>query len=832
MSAKLFGRTDEIHGLLGAITSGERLVTLRGTAGVGKSRLAAEVAARAPMPHLVVEIGAARDEAGMVAEIGRALDLPITSADAATQIGRALQHRRLLLVLDEAEAHVAALRSLLPRIAQIAPGVQYLVTSRVRIGLADERIVPLEPLGIEEAAALLADRVARLGAAPPAAGDAIELARRVGGVPLALELASSWVALLGSASAVEQIALAAPDAAIDLAASIDASLRLLSPTDRDALVSLAPLEGSFDLETADAVLGAPAVLTLRRLHEASLLRPVGDSRFELYTHVREVVSARPEPVAAAARARRDVWFAEMAEQVAGGVVGRDAPQAMRRFHRELHHLRSVAQEGELHAAVRVGRSIAIAALPAGPLRTVDESLGTLLARPGLSALDEAALRAARAGILRRLSRFHEAAAEARRAVDIAEGADDASVLATALQALGTALSILGRHEPAIEALRRAVTVAPADDLGLSGEVRSALGAALAAGPSPDEAEEQLQEALALLARAERSRARVIATLALAKFLVDQSRVTEAAVHFREALSLGRDQVDRYAQAMAWIGLAYVAHLGWDPRGADDAFARALDLFEATGLHWMAWVHRIYQAQVFASRGDDDRAIALYEECVRMHAELGSERFRALAESGLAACLAPRDRQRAADLLGTARRRAVELHEPTLDELISLHEVAFLRPEEAAARLREARNVVPGRSERTLVVDALARTFAARPPTATAPRIDRDGRWIVSPSGEATPLEHRPSLQGVLRALVRARLERPGMPIDRDELRRAGWGDERMLEAAAAQRIRTALATLRRAGLRDLLRTEPAGWFLAPDAPLDVRDAARPDAADR
>jgi hypothetical protein len=98
-----------------------------------------------------------------------------------------------------------------------------------------------------------------------------------------------------------------------------------------------------------------------------------------------------------------------------------------------------------------------------------------------------------------------------------------------------------------------------------------------------------------------------------------------------------------------------------------------------------------------------------------------------------------------------------------------------------------------------------------------------GRWLVSPTGVHVDLTRRPTLQRLLRALVTARMERPGIAISSADLVAAGWTGELHSEASA-NRLRVALCRLRQLGLEDVLLTTGTGWMLDPNVALSQEEA--------
>jgi hypothetical protein len=99
-------------------------------------------------------------------------------------------------------------------------------------------------------------------------------------------------------------------------------------------------------------------------------------------------------------------------------------------------------------------------------------------------------------------------------------------------------------------------------------------------------------------------------------------------------------------------------------------------------------------------------------------------------------------------------------------------------------------------------------------------VDAEGRWFQLPGGPVVSIERWRPLQRVLARLAEERQDRPGQPLPVDALVLAGWPGERMLARAGATRVYTAIASLRRLGLRDVLLSVDRGYLLAPGVPLE------------
>lgn len=326
---RLIGRDDDL-GTLDATARSNRLVTVVGPGGVGKTRLVAEwLAAPEAPPSTVVELAPVAPGAVLAAAaaaLGHRAER-VGTADLATIVGR----DDLVLVLDNAEHVVEEVALLVRVLLDRCPQVRVLVTSRTRLGLADEQVQLLRPLPAEGSASpaveLFCERARRAGAAALDAEDPAlqEICHRLDGVPLALELAASRASVLG----VEAVRARLDDALDVIAAGTEAagrhtSLRsvvqwsfdLLGVPEQRLLGVLAHFEHEFDLDAAEqvggAVLDQPVSLTLGRLVDASLVAPTGaPGHYRLLEMIRQHARAQPVEGELARRAARahTAWVA-------------------------------------------------------------------------------------------------------------------------------------------------------------------------------------------------------------------------------------------------------------------------------------------------------------------------------------------------------------------------------------------------------------------------------------------------------------------------------------------------------------------------------------------
>src|SRR5712691_7174767 len=200
----LLGRERELAGLADVVRRDDtRLVTLTGTGGIGKTRLALELVRRlAPeFRHgsAVASIATLREPTLVAGAILEALGIPEVGSNAEEEVLRALADSELLLLIDNFEQVLPAARSI-ARLLDGTPGLKVIVTSRAPLRVAAEREVPVPPLADDEAAELF---IARAQAADPNfalsernAGAVAEICARLEGLPLAIELAAARTKLL------------------------------------------------------------------------------------------------------------------------------------------------------------------------------------------------------------------------------------------------------------------------------------------------------------------------------------------------------------------------------------------------------------------------------------------------------------------------------------------------------------------------------------------------------------------------------------------------------------------------------------------------------------
>ncbi|MEU8029949.1 regulator [Streptomyces sp. NPDC049099] len=280
------GRSAELAELTAALGRA-RLVTVTGVGGVGKSRLAARVAAGWESGSGRVELAPVRDPQFVGYAVAEALGL--TDHTARTPRETLLEHfagRPALLVLDGFEHLVEACAGLTADLLRRLPRLRVLAVGRRPLGLAGERLLPLAPLGEDEAVELFTDRAREQGLELSDGPEVRELCRRLEGIPLALELAAGRLRalspaqllqrlddrfrLLATGSGARSVPGGPPARHQTLRTAIGWSHELCTPAERLLWARLSVFAQTFDLEAAEYVCsgdGLPAEDVLDVLSE-------------------------------------------------------------------------------------------------------------------------------------------------------------------------------------------------------------------------------------------------------------------------------------------------------------------------------------------------------------------------------------------------------------------------------------------------------------------------------------------------------------------------------------------------------------------------------------
>jgi predicted ATPase/DNA-binding CsgD family transcriptional regulator len=304
----LVGRRAELEGI-GETMRRHRLITLTGPGGVGKTRLALELAwrqiGRRADGVWLVDLASAPQASDVAAETARTLDVRSRrDASWTNALQSFVADRDSLLVLDNCEHVVEASAQLADSLLASCPNVRIIATSREIFDVSGERVWRLEPLDLDHARRLFVERArARRPEFMPdedAEGTIGRICERLDRLPLAIELAAARVGVMSAEEILAGLesrlgelggGRLAPPRQRTVRATVEWSHKLLDGAEQEALRNLAVFAGGFDAEGAMAVAPGLTLELLARLVDKSLVSasesPSRRTRYRLLETVRE-----------------------------------------------------------------------------------------------------------------------------------------------------------------------------------------------------------------------------------------------------------------------------------------------------------------------------------------------------------------------------------------------------------------------------------------------------------------------------------------------------------------------------------------------------------------
>lgn len=818
-----------LSALLPPVTTGGVLVTVLGPPGVGKTRLVRQLLAEG-LAAVFCDLTAADDLDALLRRVARAVGLP-PSTDLA-DVGSVLATRTDTLVLDNFEQLAAVAAGTVA--AWAAAGASLLVTSRHRLGAAGEQLLELPPLPVADARAMFLDRARALGSEPDEAV-AEDIVRRLDGLPLAIELGAARLRVLSPEQLLDRIV---EDAAVvssvpgtdgvrpgGLARAIAASWDMLEPWARASLADASIFTGAFDLDAAEAVLrprGGPSVLdALQHLRDRSLVAVLpataGRARYALLASIREFVRPYVDDARDLA-ARHTAHYLALARRFGGRADDGDAA-ARAVLAADADNLLLAA---ERTAGASEALEIALGLVASGALSTsaAHRLLDAALGDPDTPALLRARGLEARATQRRFLGRVDESVADLDEALRLA--GDTRGFSARVWMGLGNAETVRVRWPSARAWFAKALSVAEAgDDLGAVGRIRTLVAATLYNEDRLDEATRELEAGLGAL-RAAGDRAfegRAASSLGVVRLAAGDT--ARARAHLEEAGRIHAAVADAHWAAVteSYVG-ALLAEEG-DLGAAEARLSAAGKALRTLGVRRAEGVALFMAVGLALEVGDAERALGLAHEALPFARRVCPDHEPLLqARLGIAAASLGRlDSARAA----FATAEALPLERPGFVAALAIDRAHLglaegVDPASLAALLEPAVETFETRLSVRLLRRALDAVRASQQASKQAQPlvVERGGGWFHAPGAEArVELYRRKPLRRLLEALADHAGREPGRALPIAELVRAGWPAEVMLPSAGNERIYTAIATLRRMGLRDLILQRHDGYLLDP-----------------
>ena len=585
-SSPLVGRDRELQELVAMLSNGNRIVTLTGAGGTGKTRLALQVAAEL--------VGTQRDGVFWVPLAGLA-DPELIGSEVAQSIGAPedlagfLRGRQLLLLLDNFE-HLIEAAPAVSAVLDSSSSVRALVTSRAPLRIAGEHEYRLEPLPVKDAATLFAERARAVGrdALPDSTVEAICL--RLDGLPLAVELAAARTKLLAPERLLERLDSAlplltggtrdAPERQRTLRATIEWSYDLLDQAARELFARISVFAGSFPLEAAEEV--CPADLDgVSVLVDSSLVKPIGDDRFLMLETIREYANEQlSDAEATEVRRRHAEYFSNLAEEAYKRRFEDEAEWSARLAidHDDLRASLDWLEANEPARALQLAGALGWFWLTHGQLGEGCARLATALAGSDSSGSARARALTALGALTARSGDGASGREQLDEAIALWRDLDDRNELAAALDRLGWLLVYDLSDDPgALDAFERSLTLRR-ELKDAAGETRALVGVAQA-----------------LVALGETERAEILANELLGRadgdprtehfafhFLADCALIRgdwqEAEPRYRESLRAALPLGDIFETSFEVQGMAMAA------AGSGDA-ERALQLAGAVEALW-------------------------------------------------------------------------------------------------------------------------------------------------------------------------------------------------------------------------------------------------------
>lgn len=700
----LVGREVDVRGACATLRASGATLALWGPAGIGKTRVAVEIA-RVLLIDAVdgaayCDLRDALDAEGVLRATCRALGIAPggSNDDVAATIGRILDARRgWLLVIDHVDAAPAAVASFVAQWRAVAPNARFVLVSRERLRVAGVA-VELGPLAASDAAKLF---LARAGVAPDPRVDAI--VRALEHSPLAIELAAARIGVLGLEGLVERLhrpldllgGAGTDEHPLTMREALEWSWAQLDADERRALACASVFRGGFTAQAAEAVIAAPRALDLlQSLRDKSLMTSAlgldaGEARLALWGAVRDLASAKLDELGLAdeARARHGDHFAATCRR----------------------HAREVTMTGSV-TALR-----AIAAEVDNLLVAVDHALATRAAARALElllALDP--VLATRGPFGRHLELLDAAIGQAAGV--------DARLVGEARQARARVLSTKGRFDAAAADLDAALASARArGDIEAEALVMLDIGVLEHSKHDLDAAKIAYEKVLELGVSNMHAEARALGNLGAVAH--DLRRFDDAYASYVEAIALFESLGDQRYLGLALMNLAVLD----EERGKlDDArrrFQRALGCLEAVRDRRLVGIALSNLGTLELERGDWTAALDAQERARVLLADVGDARSEALCLGRLGAALACAGRLDDATAAFAKGERIAARRDVTARDTVKLLR-AFLD----VARAKAARDANDAEEAKARVEAAEARVRDARAPSvgasSDAPLADR------------------------------------------------------------------------------------------------------------
>jgi predicted ATPase/class 3 adenylate cyclase/DNA-binding CsgD family transcriptional regulator len=648
------GRTVELAELRALVSGGSRLVTIAGPGGIGKSRLALQLAA---------DVLDGTGDGVWLAELAPVTEPELVTRTAAAALrvseapGRpmldtlidALGDRELLLILDNAEQVLGAVAKLADAVIRSCPRVSLLVTSREPLGLHGEHVFRVPGLAVPPAGLAAPDRLAGFESVQlftehaalrrrgfvvddASAAAVAAICVRLDGIPLALELAA---ARLGSLSVPEisarldqrfRLLTTGNRTALPrhqtLRALIDWSYDLLSVPEQIVFERLSVFAGGWSMDAAEAVardghvaewqvLDLVAALVGKSLVQAEVLH--SSTRYRLLETIRhyaaERLALRAGPDLLAARVAHRDHYLSLVETALPQMRGPDEERWLDRIEAEFDNIRaalafSIADPGGTEPGLRLAAGLRTFVFSRGRSGEVIEALGALLGRPDARQPTRylALALIANCKLLTHFNRSPDIPSMAEEAITIARGLADDALASDALTALNWFRFLQGDLPAALARADEAVALARA--AGIPIRLGTALGHRAVFKAETGELDASLADYQEVLSLSRATGDNYTLVVTLINMGVDQVTAGEfpaARAYLQDALRVADAHGYQHLSAAAEMNLGFAYLINSDVASAGRLLVGVLDRARATSE--MTWVHGAVLGLALAAAAD-------------------------------------------------------------------------------------------------------------------------------------------------------------------------------------------------------------------------------------
>jgi predicted ATPase/transcriptional regulator with XRE-family HTH domain len=389
----LIGREQELEALSVVLADPNvRLMTITGLGGIGKTRLALDIAWRHTKGQFrdgvtFIPLRALESARRLIPAIAQALRLPLKAVDndaARIELLDYLQSKQMLLVFDNCE-HLLPEMTIVTDILRAAPQTQILATSRERLRLQSEQVFALQGISFNQdeidhpAAQLFAAAAGRVvpdfEVNQSNTYDVNRLCKMVNGMPLALELAAAWLDTMPTAAIVAEIEKSLDFLTANLSniaqrhrslrVIIDSTWEKMEAQTRRVFAALAVFHGSFSRDAAEEVAGASPKLLTRLVGQSLLKFDREADRYELHEMLHQFAAEKlaysPEVERTVSRQHFD-YYNDLAQRGGKAMRGGDQTLWLERLESEqtnIHQAIDWAATHDVEAAARLAVSLHI-----------------------------------------------------------------------------------------------------------------------------------------------------------------------------------------------------------------------------------------------------------------------------------------------------------------------------------------------------------------------------------------------------------------------------------------------------------------------------------------